>query len=100
MSQAPQRLQASAIGDHFRDESIPAGALPVPGLYVEAGFESSVEADVKARYPGVQYERIPCAHFINLERPEELNQLLQRFLNTLAVEEPSNNIPGIGVSRP
>ncbi len=80
MAQAPQRVMATALADVLREESMPPGPLPVPALYIQAASTAWDPAVIKARYPGLLHDRVECGHFIQMERPAELNEKVQRFL--------------------
>ena len=86
MKLAPQRLQHSAIEDHFLESSLPAGPLPIPGLAVQAGFDAERQAALAQRYPGLRVIGVASGHFVQLERPMELNAHVADYL-TLIVHE-------------
>ena len=76
MAEAPQRLMWSALSDTLSPENIAPGPIPVPALYVRAATQIASADEIKSRYPGLLLQDIDCAHFAQMERPDEFNELL------------------------
>jgi pimeloyl-ACP methyl ester carboxylesterase len=83
MTTAPQRLMHTAMASITSEESMPAGALPVPSLFVRAATAGATEDELRTRYPGMDVVTVDCAHFIQMEKPEETNQIIREFVESL-----------------
>ena len=87
LAASPQRLMHTAMASLLQPSSIEPGGIPVPALFIEAdtGADTrlATEEAVVERYPGVQYRSVKAAHFIQMEKPEETNQLVEEFLEKL-----------------
>ncbi|HVP04328.1 MAG TPA: alpha/beta hydrolase [Dehalococcoidia bacterium] len=84
MSQAPQRLMHTAMMSILDEKSIPAGAIPVPSLFIGAGEPQIASPDeLRARYPGIGVVTIPAAHFVMMEQPDATNNVISDFLDKL-----------------
>lgn len=88
MKLAPQRLQHSAIEDHFLESSLPAGLLPIPALAIQAGLNTERHAALAQRYPGLTVTGVASGHFVQLESPLELNAHVAAFLKELQIASP------------
>jgi pimeloyl-ACP methyl ester carboxylesterase len=82
--QTPQRVMHTAIGDIFGAGALPAGALPVPSLFIRASTQYATAADLEEHVPGMGIEEVDCAHFIQLEKPLETNEAIKKFLEEVA----------------
>jgi pimeloyl-ACP methyl ester carboxylesterase len=80
MAEAPQRVMHTALKSTLSDENYPAGPLPVPSLFVKAATLQATEGQIKERYPGMEVVSMDAAHFLHMEKPEEFNAILARFL--------------------
>ena len=82
MTSAPQQVMASAFASIVSTAAeLPAGELPVPGLFVSASDGPYPISAIKARYPNAQVAQVACAgHFLQLEAPDQFNAMLRRFL--------------------
>jgi len=84
MATAPQRVMYTAIASTLSEENYPPGPIPVPSLFVKAATLQATDEQVKERYPGMEVVSVDAGHFIQLEKPEELNAHISRFLEKLA----------------
>jgi pimeloyl-ACP methyl ester carboxylesterase len=80
MATAPQRLMHTALASTLSEENYPPGPVPVPSLFVRAATLQATEEQIKERYPGLEVVSVDAAHFIQLEKPAELNAIIARFL--------------------
>ena len=83
MAGTPQRVMHTALASSFSEENLTFGPLPVPSLFVRAATLPATEDELKERYPGMEVVSVDAAHFIQLEKPEELNAILRRFIGAL-----------------
>src|SRR5437867_1059857 len=70
MASAPRRLMHTALASTLSEESMPAGPIPVPSLFVRAATLPASEDELKARYPGMEVVTVDAAHFVQMEKPE------------------------------
>ncbi len=84
MAMAPQRLMHTAIASTTAEGNMLPGPIPVPSLFVRAATLPATEDDLKARYPGMQVATVDCAHFIQMEKPQEFNAILRAFVEKVA----------------
>ncbi len=84
MANAPQRLIHTAMASLTSEENMPGGAIPVPSLFVRAATMAASEDELKARYPGMDVTTVACAHFIQMEKSDEFNAILSRFLERVS----------------
>jgi pimeloyl-ACP methyl ester carboxylesterase len=84
MSVAPQRLMHTALVSLLREESLPEGPIPVPAMFVRAATQTAGADEIRARYPGIEVAEVEAAHFLQMEKPEETNRILSRFLEGIA----------------
>ena len=89
MSEAPQRLIHTALTDSLGPHTKEPGPIPVPALYVRAASNFAAEGDQAERYPGLEVTTVDCAHFIQLERPDETNALVERLIARVAEGAPA-----------
>ena len=61
-------------------ENMPAGPVTMPSLFVRAATQRATEEELKARYPGMSVTTVDAAHFIQMEKPQEFNRILEQFL--------------------
>jgi pimeloyl-ACP methyl ester carboxylesterase len=80
MANAPQRVMHTAFASTVSEENYPPGPLPVPSLFIRAATLRATEDQIKERYPGLEVVSVDAAHFIQLEKPAELNAIIARFL--------------------
>jgi len=83
MSSAPQRVMHTAIASTLSDESMLAGAIPVPALFIRAATQIASDAELRRRYPGIGVITIPAAHFVQMEQPDATNNVISDFLDKL-----------------
>lgn len=80
MASAPQRVMSTALESTVAEENMPAGAPPVPALYVRATTQLASAGEIRQRYPGMTVEEFDAAHFLHMEKPRDFNALLKRWL--------------------
>ena len=80
---APQRLMHTAMSSILEESSRPAGAIPVPALFIRAATAFASEDQFRERYPGLEVHTLNCAHFVQMEKPAETNALIDAFLERL-----------------
>jgi pimeloyl-ACP methyl ester carboxylesterase len=80
MATAPQRVMHTAIASTLSEENYPPGPVPVLSLFVKAATLQATEEQLKERYPGMEVASVDAGHFIQLEKPAELNTLISDFL--------------------
>jgi len=83
MAGAPQRVMHTALASSFSEENLMLGPLPVPSLFIRAATLPATEDELKECYPGMEVVSVDSAHFIHLEKPEEMNAILRRFIEAL-----------------
>ncbi len=88
MVAAPQKVMYSSIENMFEDENLHARPLPVPALFVRAATLPITEEQLRAAMPGIDIQTLDCAHFVQLERPEEFNAILRDFLSQILGASP------------
>jgi len=65
------------------------GPIPVPALYIRAATNVSEEHAQAERYPGLEVTTVDCAHFIQLEKPDETNALVEGLIARVAEGAPA-----------
>ncbi|MBW1757532.1 MAG: alpha/beta hydrolase [Deltaproteobacteria bacterium] len=89
MSTAPQRLMHTALADTLGPNTMQPGPIPVPALYVRAATNFATEDGLAERYPGLEVVTVDCAHFIQLEKPDETNALVESLIARVAEGAPA-----------
>jgi pimeloyl-ACP methyl ester carboxylesterase len=84
LTSAPQRLMYTGIESILDPANMPEGAIPVPALFIRASTSFATEEQFRARYPGMEVHTLGTAHFVQMEKPEETNALIDAFLGGLA----------------
>ena len=84
IASAPQRLMYTALVSTLAPENMPAGPIPVPAMFVRAATQTAGADEIRARYPGIEVAEVDAAHFLQMEKPEETNRILSRFLEGIA----------------
>jgi soluble epoxide hydrolase / lipid-phosphate phosphatase len=82
----------------YSDESLNDGRLDMPVLFIEAQFDSAADT-VRSRMAEPMREyctnlteaSFEAGHWVNLERPAEVNTALQSWLNTAVVPQSPNS---------
>jgi pimeloyl-ACP methyl ester carboxylesterase len=80
MAEAPHRLVYSALESLLHEAGTYAGPSPVPTLCLLAATSIYAPDAIKERYPNVEVRQIDAAHFLQLERPTEVNEAIREFL--------------------
>jgi pimeloyl-ACP methyl ester carboxylesterase len=80
MATAPQRVMHTALASALSEENYPPGPVPIPSLFVKAATLQATEEQIKERYPGMEVVSMDTGHFNHMEKPEEFNEILSRFL--------------------
>ncbi|TMB99418.1 MAG: alpha/beta hydrolase [Chloroflexi bacterium] len=95
MTSASQRVMHSAIESTFDEQYLQPGSLPVPALFARAATLPVTEEQLREAIPGMEVRTLDCAHFVQMERPQEFNQLLRAFLaNLQSMVRSSRGIEG------
>lgn len=84
IAEAPQRLMHTALKSTLDDVNYPPGPLPVPALFVKAATLQATEDQIRERYPGMEIVSMETGHFVHMEKPQEFNSILSRFLEKVA----------------
>jgi pimeloyl-ACP methyl ester carboxylesterase len=79
----PQRVMHTAIESVFARREQEPGPLPVPSLFIRAATQYATPEQIRAQLPGIEVAEVDCAHFLQLEKPEETNQLIRNFVEAL-----------------
>lgn len=95
MTATPQHVMVAAYAGLGQYDAATAGRVTVPSLYVAAN-EPSPRSDMdrlRALLPGLLYgQTVGSGHFCQLEVPEQVNAMLDRFL-AVAVPGPAEGRP-------
>jgi pimeloyl-ACP methyl ester carboxylesterase len=83
MANAPQRVMQTAFASTLSEENYPAGPLPVPSLFIRAATLQATEEQIKQRYPGMEVVSMDTGHFNHMEKPEEFNEIVSRWLEKI-----------------
>lgn len=76
----PQRLIATALESALDRANDVPGPIPVPSLFIRASTHLATEDELRQRFPGMGLTTVPSAHFVQMEKPDETNALIERFL--------------------
>jgi pimeloyl-ACP methyl ester carboxylesterase len=79
----PQRVMHTAIESVFAGGGREAEPLPVPSLFIRAATQYATSEQIRAQLPGIEVAEVDCAHFIQLEKPEETNRIVRKFIEAL-----------------
>jgi pimeloyl-ACP methyl ester carboxylesterase len=80
MAEAPQRLMYTALPSTLDEANYPPGPMPVPSLFVKAATIQATEEQIKERYPGMEVVSMDTGHFPHMEKPEEFNAIVSKWL--------------------
>jgi pimeloyl-ACP methyl ester carboxylesterase len=80
----PQRLIATALASALEKRYDMAGPIPVPALFIRAATHLASEESLRERFPGMDLVTVQAAHFVQLEKPEETNALIEKFVGGVA----------------
>lgn len=89
MCETPQQLMHTALSDLLSTHTMEPGPIPVPALYIRAATNYSAEGAQAERYPGLEVASVDCAHFVQLERPDETNALVEGLIARVAEAAPA-----------
>jgi pimeloyl-ACP methyl ester carboxylesterase len=81
--QTPQRVMHTAIGSTFEAASALRGPLPVPSLFIRAVTQYASPEQIREHLPGIEVAEVDAAHFLQLEKPEETNRIIRKFVEAL-----------------
>jgi pimeloyl-ACP methyl ester carboxylesterase len=84
MVATPQRVMYTAIKSTLDEANYPPGAVPVPALFVKAATLQATEEQIKERYPGTDVISMDTSHFVHMEKPEEFNAIVSRWLEKIS----------------
>ena len=90
-SRTPQHVVASAWEDgyFFYDTAAAVAACTVPVLYIDAGTSNTDLGRFGELCPQLVVGRtVGAGHFIQLEVPDQVNPMIERFLKVSGVERP------------
>jgi pimeloyl-ACP methyl ester carboxylesterase len=79
----PQRVMHTALASTFKENESVRGALPVPSLFIRAATQYAPADQIRDLLPGIEITEVDCAHFVQLEKPEETNRLIRQFVEDL-----------------
>jgi pimeloyl-ACP methyl ester carboxylesterase len=80
MAEAPQRLMYTALPSTLDEANYPPGPVPVPSLFVKAATLQATEEQIKERYPGMEVVSFDAGHFVHMEKPQEFNTIISKWL--------------------
>ncbi|MCH8813719.1 MAG: alpha/beta hydrolase [Chloroflexi bacterium] len=83
IAEVPQRLMHTAMGSIWEEAEKHSGDMPVPTLFLLAATTTGAADKIKARFPNIELEEIDAAHFLQLERPKEVNDAIRGFIDRL-----------------
>ena len=83
MAGAPQRVMHTALASTLAPESRAAGPIPLPALYIRAATNFASEEQLRQRFPGLEVTDVQAAHFLQMEKPQETNSIIGRFVDGL-----------------
>jgi pimeloyl-ACP methyl ester carboxylesterase len=83
MMKAPQRLMHTALADLLATAETASGPIPVPALLIRAETAFAEEDAFRECFPGLEVSTLGCAHFVQMEKPEETNALIRGFLEAI-----------------
>jgi pimeloyl-ACP methyl ester carboxylesterase len=78
----PQQVMHSALASTFEAAAL-QGPLPVPSLFIRAATQYASADQIREHIPGIEITEIDCAHFVQLFSPEETNEAIRKFLESL-----------------
>jgi pimeloyl-ACP methyl ester carboxylesterase len=83
MIETPQRVIHTALASLVAEAHLHEGPMPVPTLLLRASTRVNSTEEVKARFPNIEVQEIEGAHFLQLERPKEVNDAIRDFIRRL-----------------
>ena len=83
ISAAPQEVMSSTIASVLDPSTIITGAIPVPALYIRSTI-SPTEGELLQSYPDLDIEDVKASHFLQMENPGQINDLIASFLARIA----------------
>jgi pimeloyl-ACP methyl ester carboxylesterase len=79
MLETPQRVIHTALASLFAETHLHEGPMPVPTLFLRASTNVNSADEIKTRFPNIEIREIEGAHFLQLERPKEVNEAIGAF---------------------
>jgi pimeloyl-ACP methyl ester carboxylesterase len=89
IAKAPQRLMHTALVDTIALHNQEPGPIPVPTLFIRAATNYSPQGAQEERFPGIECDEVNAAHFLQIEKPEETNAIIDRFLAKVTEGAPA-----------
>lgn len=83
MLATPQRVLHTAMASLVEEMGAPGGPVPVPTLHLRASTFINPADELRERHPGIEVREIEGAHFLQLERPTEVNAAVREFVESL-----------------
>lgn len=83
MGEAPQRMMHTALASLMKEAEKHSGDMPTPTLFLRAATAVNKADEIKDRFPNIELTEIDGAHFLQLERPEEVNKAIRGFIERL-----------------
>jgi pimeloyl-ACP methyl ester carboxylesterase len=84
MASAPQRVMCTALESTLAEENLPEGQAPVPALFIRATTNLSAASAISERYGGLEVVEVDAGHFLQLEKPGEVNSIVKRFVEGIS----------------
>ena len=82
-AETPQRVIHTALASLVEEAEKHSGPMPVPTLFLRAATNVNSADEIKARYRNIEIREIEGAHFLQLERPKEVNDAIRDFIRGL-----------------
>ena len=85
--------RGSALASLVEEADRHSGPMPVPTLLLRASTLVNSTEEVKARFPNIEVQEIEGAHFLQLERPHEVNDAIRNFIRGVPMDSHAES-PG------
>lgn len=83
MLETPQRVVHTALASLAEEMAAPGGPVPVPTLHLRAATNINSADEIRERHPGIEVLEMDAAHFLQMERPVEVNAAIRGFIEGL-----------------